>query len=49
MKHFLEALALLWILAHEIEDPDDGEERSFASYLAMEAASAAVKSEEAVA
>ena len=26
-----DACVLLWILAHEVEDPEDGEERSFAA------------------
>lgn len=34
MKHFLEALALVWLLAREQESPEDGEERDAARYLA---------------
>lgn len=27
LRDLLDALVLIWILAHEQEDPDDGEER----------------------
>lgn len=34
MRNFLEALALVWLLAREQENPDDGEERDAGRYLA---------------
>jgi len=34
MRTFLEALALVWLLAREQENPEDGEERDAARYLA---------------
>ena len=35
MRNILEALALIWLIAHEQIDPDDGEERDAGQYLAM--------------
>ena len=35
MRNFLEALALVWLMAREQTNPDDGEERDAARYLAM--------------
>lgn len=35
MRNFLEVLALVWLMAHEQTNPDDGEERDAARYLAM--------------
>lgn len=35
MRTLLEALALIWLIAHEQIDPDDGEERDAGRYLAM--------------
>ena len=34
MRTLLEALALIWLIAHEQIDPDDGEERDAGRYLA---------------
>lgn len=34
MRNFLEALALVWLMAREQENPEDGEERDAARYLA---------------
>lgn len=34
MRNFLEALALVWLLAREQENPEDGEERDARRYLA---------------
>lgn len=34
MRNFLEALALVWLLAREQENPEDGEERDAGRYLA---------------
>ena len=35
MRTLLEALALIWLIAHEQIDPDDGEERDAGQYLAV--------------
>ena len=35
MRTLLEALALIWLILREQEDPDDGEERDAGRYLAM--------------
>ena len=34
LRSFWDACVLLWILAHEQEDPDDGEERLYTSSVA---------------
>lgn len=34
MRNFLAALALVWLMAREQTNPDDGEERDAARYLA---------------
>ena len=35
MRNFLEALALVWLMTREQENPEDGEERDAGRYLAM--------------